>query len=164
MATLMLAANATHPGKTKNPIQRCFAMESRNLRALQVGSRPQNFNPAYAVDQRRPVELGLAHADMVDVGLLDLVQGVAGGHQDFFRRAAPIWAGAPKVALFDHRHLHPCLSGWYGDAEAGIAAAQDLHIVAIGCHELAYPGAAALSNAQAVAIDAAKGEAKRCAN
>jgi hypothetical protein len=43
----MLAANATHPGKTKNPIQRCFAMESRNLRALQVGSCPQNFNPAY---------------------------------------------------------------------------------------------------------------------
>ena len=34
----------------------------------------------FAVDQRRPVELGLAHADMVDVGLLDLVQGVAGGH------------------------------------------------------------------------------------
>jgi hypothetical protein len=102
----------------------------------------------FAVDQRRPVELGLAHADMVDVGLLDLVQGVAGGHQDFFRRAAPIWAGAAEVALFDHRHLHPCLSGRYGDAEAGIAAAQDQHIVAIGCHELAYPGAAALSNAQ----------------
>jgi hypothetical protein len=46
-----------------------------------------------------PVELELAHADMVDVGLVDLVQGVAGGDQDFFRRAAAIGAGAAKVAF-----------------------------------------------------------------
>src|SRR5262249_52911272 len=84
----------------------------------------------------RSLELGFAHADMVDVGLANLVQGVAGGHQHLFRRAAAIWAGAAEVALLDHRHLHPGLSRRHGDAEACIAAAQDQHIVAIGCHEL----------------------------
>ena len=66
----------------------------------------------------------------------------------FFRRAAAIWAGAAEVAFLDHRHRHPGLPSRHCDAEAGIAAAQDQHIVAIGCHELAYPGAAALPNAQ----------------
>jgi hypothetical protein len=113
----------------------------------------------FAVDQRRPVELGLAHADMVDVGLVDLVQGVAGGHQHLFRGAAAIGAGAAKVAFLDHRHLHPCLSGRHGDAEAGIAAAQDQHIVAIGCHVLALPGRGRAFQCprSIIAIDAAKG-------
>jgi hypothetical protein len=85
---------------------------------------------------------------VVDVGLADLVQRVAGGHQHLFRRAAAIGTRAAKVAFLDHRHRHPGLSGRHCDAEAGIAPAQDQHIVAIGCHELAYLGSAALSNAQ----------------
>ena len=92
--------------------------------------------------------LGLLTLIWSDGGLLDLVQGVACGHQHLFRRAAAIGAGATEVAFLDHRYRHPGLSGRHCDAEAGIAAAQDQHIVAIGGHELAYLGVAALSNAQ----------------
>ena len=118
------------------------------FKRLGKGLRDAADHLLFAVDQRSPIELRLAHADMVDVSLADLVQRVAGGHQHLFRGAAAIWAGAAEVAFLDHRHRHPGLSGRHGDAEAGIAAAQDQHIVALGCHELAYLGAAALSNAQ----------------
>ena len=87
-----------------------------------------------AVDQRRPVELGLAYADAMHVRLVDLVQRVARGDQHFLRRAAAVRAGAAEIALLDQRYLEPRLSGRHGDAEAGIAAAEDQHVIAVACH------------------------------
>ena len=51
-----------------------------------------------AVDQRRPVERGLADADAMDMGLADLVQCMRRGDQHLLRRAASIGAGAAEIA------------------------------------------------------------------
>ena len=92
-----------------------------------------------AVDESRPVELGLGYADAMHMGLVDLVQRVAGGDEHLFRRAAAVRAGAAEVALLDHRHFQPSRAGRHGDAEAGIAAAEDQHVVAVACHRLVLP-------------------------
>ena len=43
------------------------------------------------------------------MGLVDLVQGVAGGDQHLFRRAAAIGAGAAEIARLDHATVMPAL-------------------------------------------------------
>jgi hypothetical protein len=88
----------------------------------------------FAVDQRRPVELGLTHADAMHMGSADLVQGVACGDQHFLRRAAAVRTGAAEIALLDQRHLESRLSGRHRNAEACIAAAEDQHVIVVACH------------------------------
>ena len=92
-----------------------------------------------AIDQRRPVELRPAHADMMNMGLLDLVQSVAGRDQDFFRRAAAIGAGAAEITVLGQRYSHTGVAGRHRDPEAGIATAEDQHVIAVACHELGLP-------------------------
>jgi hypothetical protein len=48
----------------------------------------------FAVDQRRPVEAGLADGDVMRLGALDLVEGVGGGDQHLFWHASAVRAGA----------------------------------------------------------------------
>ena len=145
-------------GRGREPVAMtmCFASmvrfaDSHSVSANEVGAVAKEIDAAllkrlgervgdaaahllFAVDQPRPVELGLAYADAMHVGLVDLVQRVARGDQHFFRRAASVRAGAAEIALLDQRHFEPRLSGWHGDAEAGIAAAEDQHIIAVACH------------------------------
>ncbi len=85
----------------------------------------------------RPVEARLRHGDAMHMRLPDLVQRVAGGDQHLLRRAAAIGAGAAEIAILGERDLEPRLPRRHGDAEAGIAAAKDQDVIAIGCHDRA---------------------------
>jgi hypothetical protein len=79
--------------------------------------------------------------------LFDLVQGVTGGDQHLFWRAASIGTGAAEVALFDQGDLQPSLTRRHGDAEPGISAAQNQDIIGFARHSLGYPRLATYSNA-----------------
>ena len=87
-----------------------------------------------AVDEYGPVELRLADGDAVDMRPLDLVQRMAGRHQHLFRRAASVRAGAAEVAGLDHRHRQAGGARRHRHAHAGVAGAQDQHIVFFGAH------------------------------
>ena len=87
-----------------------------------------------AVDQRRPIECRLADADAVDMGLRDLVQGMTRGDQHLLRRATPVGAGAAEIARLGHDHLHAGLARRHGDAETGIAAADNKDVAALPLH------------------------------
>jgi hypothetical protein len=87
--------------------------------------------------QRRPIEGGLADLDAMHMRPVDLVQGMGGGHQNFFRGAAAVGTGAAEIGALDHEHLQAGFAGRHGDAEAGIAAAQDRHVVGWVRHDCA---------------------------
>jgi hypothetical protein len=87
-----------------------------------------------AVDQGGPVELRLADRDVVNTSAVDLVQGVARGHQDLLRRAATVRAGTAEIAGLDHRDRQAGAPDRTGCADAGIAAAQDHHVEFFGFH------------------------------
>jgi len=90
-----------------------------------------------AVDQLGPVEARLRHGDAMRLRLPDFVQRVACGDQHLLRRAAAIGAGPAEVAILDEGDLEPRLSRRHGDAEAGIAAAEDQHVIAVAGHDRA---------------------------
>jgi hypothetical protein len=94
----------------------------------------------------------LADADAMHMHLLNLVQRVPGGDQYLFRRAAPVGAGAAQIAFLDQRHFEPGLPRRHRDAKAGIASAQDQHVVAVACHGFTYRGTAGRSNAQELSL------------
>src|SRR5260221_13702920 len=54
-----------------------------------------------AVDQRGPVEPGLADRDMMNARAFDFVQRVTGGDQHLLRGAAAVRAGAAEQILLD---------------------------------------------------------------
>jgi hypothetical protein len=89
-----------------------------------------------AVDQRRPVELRLADGDVMNGCALDFVQRVAGGDQDLLRRAAAVRAGTAEKIGLDHRDRHPGAPDRAGDADAGVAAAQNDHVEFLRCHRI----------------------------
>ncbi len=87
-----------------------------------------------AVDQRGPVELRLADRDVVNGGALDFVQGMTGRDQYLLRRAATVRTGSVEVVRFDYRDRHSSASDRAGDANAGVAAAQDHHVECLYTH------------------------------
>src|SRR5258708_5653756 len=76
----------------------------------------------FAVDQCGPAQLRLADGDMMNGGALVFVQRVAGGDQNFLRRAAAVRAGPAEIVRFDHRDRHSSASHRTGNANAGVAA------------------------------------------
>ena len=84
------------------------------------------------VDQPGPVEPGLADFDAMDFGLLDLVERMGGGDQHLLRRTAPVRTGAAEIPALDEGDALAGLMGDGGNAETGIAAADDHDIKTIG--------------------------------
>jgi hypothetical protein len=69
-------------------------------------------------------------------GALDFVQRVAGGDQNFLRRAAAVRAGPAEIVRFDHRDRHSSASDRTGNANAGVAAAKYHHVEFFRSHRI----------------------------
>ena len=65
------------------------------------GTRNMADHRILAFYQPRPIQRRRANVDAMHMSHCYLLQGGRGGHQNLFRRAAAIGAGAAKVAFFD---------------------------------------------------------------